>query len=219
MASMLGCRLPSAGGLLLAILLLTSSQAMAQAKQDATPATIPNAVIAVIDVQGILRDAGAAKDIRVQRDKYAQSYQTDVSKEENALREADQELARQRALLSPEAFVEKRRGLEQRLADFQRNVQAKRRALDEAYGAAMDILYRELITIASELAQERGANVVIAKSQIFLHDPAMEVTAGAIARLNKKLPTVKFPEPKVAPLAPAAAAPSAPPAAPKPKKN
>lgn len=201
MFSKLGCRRPMLGGLLLAAVLLASGPASAQEKQKSAPAPIPSAVIAVIDVQGILRDASAAKDIRVQRDKYAQTYQAEVSKEENALREADQELARQRALLSPEAFVEKRRALEQRLADFQRTVQAKRRALDEAYGAAMDVLYRELISISTEVAQQRGANLVIAKSQIFLHDPAMEVTAAAIERLNRKLPKVKFPEPKVTPLA------------------
>lgn len=208
-----GCRL-SVVGALFAALLITPVQANAQAKAQDT-AAIPTPAIAVIDVQAILRDSSAAKGIRGQRDKYLQTYQNEFSKEENALREADQELGRQRALLTPEAFMEKRRGFEQQVAEFQRRVQSKRRALEEAYNEAMTALQQGLIKVADEIAQERKANMVLFKSQVFLLDPAMEITEPAIERLDKRLPSVPFPTPKEKADAPAAS----PPAAAKPTKK
>lgn len=160
------------------------------------PAKVPAPVVAVIDIQVVMRDSSAAKDVRVQRDKYLQTYQADFSKDEEKLRQADQELSRQRSVLTAEAFAEKRQGFEQQVAAFQRKVQGRRRGLDRAYNTAMSQLQDALIKVTDELAQEKGANLILLKSQTFLLDPKMEITAAAIERLNKKMPSVKFPEPK-----------------------
>lgn len=207
MVSKPGCRISAVGALFAALVIMPLS-AHAQAKAQST-APIPTPTIAVIDVQVILRDSNAAKGIRTQRDKYWQTYQNEFSKEENALREAEQELGRQRTLLTPEAFMEKRRGFEVQVGEFQRRVQSKRRALDEAYNEAMTVLQQGLIKVTDEIAQERKANMVLFKSQVFLHDQAMEITGSAIERLNAKLPAVQFPTPKEKAETPAATPPTA----------
>jgi Skp family chaperone for outer membrane proteins len=157
---------------------------------------LPVPVVAVVDIQLVLRDANAAKDVRTQRDKYLQSYQNEFAKDEERLRQADQELARQRSVLAAEAFTAKRQAFEQQVAEFQRKVQSRRRGLDRAYNTAMNQLQDALIKVTDELAQEKGANLILLKSQTFLLDPKMEITASAIERLNKRMPTIKFPEPK-----------------------
>ena len=93
--------------------------------------------IAIIDIEAIRLHAAVVKDIRSQIVKFRNVYQATIQKEEEELRAAEQELARKRAILAPEAFSEERRKWEQRLAGVQRMVQARRQDLDKAQGDAM----------------------------------------------------------------------------------
>jgi len=176
-----------------AIVLATTAIAPAALAESKVPAPI----IAVVDIQTILRDAKAAQGVRAERDRFAQSYQSEFAAKEKSLRDSDQELMRQRSILSPEAFAEKRRAFEQNVAQFQRDVQGRRRALERSYGQAMTQVQAALIKVADEIAQEVGANMVLTKSQVFLLDPKMDITATALERLNGRLSTVAFPEPQV----------------------
>lgn len=190
MIKKLGVRLLVAGAVLAAAAMPLSTPSFAQ------DAKVPAPVIVVIDVQSILRDSTAAKGVRAQRDKYIQTYQAEFAKDEDGLRQQDQELAKQRSVLSAEAFAEKRRGLEQQIGAFQRKVQSRRRALEQSYGRAMAQVQGALVKVTDELAQENGATMVMFKSQVFLFDPKMDITAPAVERLNQRLTSVEFPEPK-----------------------
>ncbi len=186
-----GCRsrlLALAGAALVSIAVAGPVQA-----QD-TP-QLPAPVIIVIDLQEVVKDSAAGKAILAQRDKYLQQYQAEFGKEEQGLREAEQELARQRTVLSPEAFAEKRRGFEQQVIELQRKAQERRKDLEEAFGKAMSQLNQAVVKVSDEIAQQYGANMVLGKNQVFLHDPKMEVTLAAIKRLDEVLPSVEFPVP------------------------
>lgn len=183
-----GRALAIAGAVLISTMSV-AAPAAAQGKGISAP------VIIVIDLQEVVKDSTAGKGLLAQRDKYLQQYQSEFAKEEQSLRGAEQELARQRTVLSPEAFAEKRRGFEQQVVELQRKAQESRRSLEEAFGKGMNQLNQALVKVSDEIAQENGATIVLAKNQVFLHDPKMEVTKTAIERLNKRLPSVEFPTP------------------------
>ena len=86
---------------LIVLLICGATTAFAQA--------MPNPSIAVLDIQRILRESLAAKSVRPQADKIRGKYQKEVRNQESQLRKAEQDLARQRAILSPEAYAQKRR--------------------------------------------------------------------------------------------------------------
>ncbi|MBF0372666.1 MAG: OmpH family outer membrane protein, partial [Alphaproteobacteria bacterium] len=69
-------------------------------------------------------------------------------------------------------------------------------------------LTKVLLELTFGVAQERGANLVLAKAQVVFLDPAMEITKDVVDRLNAKLTSVPFPPPTDAP-PPAAKAPAA----------
>ncbi len=170
--------------------LLLANPAAAQDK-----GSVPAPVIIVIDLQEVVKQSTAGKAIIAQRDKYLQQYQAEFSKQEDSLRDAEKELTRQRTLVSPEAFADKRQAFEKKVVEAQRKAQERRRGLEQSFGKAMSELNQTLIKVSDELAQESGANIVLAKNQVFLHDSRMEYTKAAIERLNKRLPAVDFPEP------------------------
>ena len=156
------------------------------------PVRIP---IAVLDVQAILRNASAVKNIRDQITKYGNQFEKEIEKERGDLRKANQELARQRTILSPEAFAEKRRKFEQRVVEVQRLVQQRQRELDKSRKEAMSAVNNVYIEIVTALAAEQNLALILRKSQMAYSAPTLDMTKEILALLDKKLPTVKVAKP------------------------
>jgi Skp family chaperone for outer membrane proteins len=167
--------------------------------------------VGVVDIQRIMRESAAAKSIQGQIEKLRASYQQEITKQENELRTAEQELNRQRTLVSPDAFNERRRQFEQKVGNLQRDVQNRKRALDQSFSTAMRNVENSLREIIEQMVAERRLNLVLIKSQTIFNAPELEMTDEVMKRLNAKLPSVKVPPPAPAAPAPAAAAPKAPP--------
>lgn len=148
--------------------------------------------IAIIDIEAIRLHAAVVKDIRSQIVKFRKVYQALIQKEEEELRNANQELARKRAILSPEAFSEERRKWEQRLANVQRMVQTRKQDLDKAQGEAMNKVEGVLNGIVLELAKEKGLNLILRKNQTVLGAKSLHITKEVLKRLDKKLPSLKL---------------------------
>ena len=151
--------------------------------------------VAIIDVQVILVDSKAVKNIRKQITKFGTQFEKEIEKERNEIRTANQELARQRTILSPEAFAEKRRKFEQRVVKVQRLVQQRQRELDKSRNEAMTVLNKAYTEIVWKIANELNLAVVLRKNQTAYAIPSLEITRKVLTRLDEKLPTVKVSKP------------------------
>ncbi len=171
--------------------------ASAAAQQSAAPA-IPAATplkIGVIDIEQIRREASAVKDARQQITAYHGTIQSEIQKEENELREANQELARQRTVLAPEAFNEERRKFEARLVDVQRKVQERRQELDDIQNDVMRRMNEAVAEVVIEIAQEQEYTLILRLDQAVFAAESFLITKTVLDRLNKKLPAIKIAEP------------------------
>jgi Skp family chaperone for outer membrane proteins len=177
-----------AGGLL-AVALATWGAA-----GDARAQELPAAVAAVIDYQRILRDAAAARSIREQIEGRRKAYQEEISKEEQRLHEADKAFAKQRSVLTPEAFAEKRREFEQEVAEVQRMVQERRRALDDVSAVALNEVKTALIEVVTSIADQRGFNLVLPSSEVLFFSRRIDLTEEVLAKLDAHLPDVRVPQ-------------------------
>jgi outer membrane protein len=176
------------GGLLAAALAAAAPAGEARAQE------LPPTVAAVIDYQRILRDAAAARSIRDQIEVRRKAYQEEISKEEQRLHEADKEFAKQRSLLTAEAFTEKRREFEQDVAEVQRLVQARRRELDNVAAVALNQVKEALIEVVTSIADERGFNLVLPSSEVLFFARRIDLTEEVLAMLDGRLPDVRVPE-------------------------
>ncbi|MFQ5765183.1 MAG: OmpH family outer membrane protein [Rhodospirillales bacterium] len=150
---------------------------------------------AVLDVQAILRKSVAVKDIRKQITTYGTEFEKEIEKERDAIRKANQELARQRTILAPDAFAEKRREFEQRVVEVQRLVQQRQRELDKSRNNAMIVVNKAYTEIVSKLAGERNFWVILRKNQTTFSVASLDITNEVLSRLDKQLPTVKVAKP------------------------
>jgi Skp family chaperone for outer membrane proteins len=179
------------GRLVLTVLLaMTASPALA--KDGAVPASI-----IIVDVQQAQRESAAGKMLMAQRDKYQQSFQADFNAARQHLQASDQDLARQKGVIGQEVYDQKAKALEQEVVAFQRRTQVAVRALEKSTEAATTELMNTILTITGEIASEMGANLILPKQQVVLHEPKMDITAQVIERLNRRLPTINFPVPVV----------------------
>ena len=162
---------------------------------------MPGPVVAVVDIDRIRENSTAAKSVRDQLEKHRSTFQDEISKQENELRNAEQDLNKQRSVLSLDAFNQRRQQFEQRVADVQRQVQSRRRQLETAMANSMTEVNKAVVDAVQEVATSHGANLVLPKSQIILVDKAMELTEDVLTMVNKKLPNVRvtLPAPVVAP--------------------
>jgi Skp family chaperone for outer membrane proteins len=107
------------------------------------------------------------------------------------LRNANQELTRQRTLLSAEAFTEKRKDFEKRVAGVQRLVQQRKQNLERVQGAAMGKIQKSLQEIVTAFALEQDISLIVRKEQTLLASNTLLITKVVLDRLNSVMPTVK----------------------------
>jgi outer membrane protein len=155
---------------------------------------LPAAVVAVIDYQRILRDSAAARSIRDQIEARRKAYQDEINQQEQRLHEADKEVAKQRSLLTAEAFAQKRRQYEQDVAEVQKMVQERRRELDSVSASALNEVKKALIEVVTGIADERGFNVVLPSSDVLFFARKIDLTDEVLSNLNARLPDVQVPK-------------------------
>lgn len=147
-------------------------------------------VIAVVDVQKIMQESEAAKSVQTVIESRRDEYQKEIGGLEEKLRTAEQELRKQQTVLSPDALANKRKGFEKQVADVQRTVQARKRALDAGLNEAMGAVQKAMLDIIADVSREKGANVVLARHQFVIIDTKLDVTDTVMQRLNARLPRV-----------------------------
>ena len=164
---------------------LGSAQAQAQA--------LPESRIAILNYQLIQKNSTAMVDIQTQIEKRRKTYQEEISQQEKGLRADDQELVRQRTVLSAEAFALKRREFEAKVAQVQRQVQDRKRKLDRAFEYGMNQVQLVINEIILELSREKNFNLVLSRQQIIFVDDNLNISQDIIRILNERLPLVQVP--------------------------
>ncbi len=178
--------------LALAAVLGATAVAGVAAAQDAQPARV-----AILEIHKVLRESLVAADIREQVTRQEKVYQGELAGEEQEVRAASEELARQRAILSSDAFAQKQKQLNSRIVALQRGVASRKRELDRVRIAAFKEVEKSLSAIIAEIAKERSLNLILSRvttrSVVLYADDALNITAEVVKRLDQRLPSVKVP--------------------------
>lgn len=177
-----------------AILVLSLAAVGGPTPARAQTETMSQPTIAVIDMRRIRQESKAVQSIESQIQDRKARYQDKLSKKEQEIRQEDQSLAKQRTLLSEDAFEKKRQKLKQKLGAFRREIKTRRQALDQAYSQAMRKVQKKLIEIVQSVAKARNLDAVLNKGSVVLVRPEMEITDVALERLNAQLASVDVPK-------------------------
>jgi Skp family chaperone for outer membrane proteins len=173
----------------------------------------PAAVIGIVDVPEIQRDSSAFNQVREEIEKRRQRLNDDLQREQVAWRDAQQQLANQRATLAPEQLRQRERDLQDRITESQRIFRERSRAIEQAAQGALMQIEQALAQVIQQVAASRSVNIVLPRPIIILSDPAFDLTAEVAQQFNRQLRAVNIPPegaiPAATPAASAAQAPAA----------
>lgn len=157
---------------------------------------LPRAVIAVLDYAKILRASDATQDVTRQIRRYRDSFRAEIQADEIRLRGVETDLKRQRSVLSPAAYEQRRQDFKEQVIAAQKRGQKRKRQLDEAMKGAMNQVQGAVIPIVKKLTETKGFTLVVDKSQVLFAKKFMDITDEVMLQLNQQLRTVTVPKPK-----------------------
>lgn len=145
----------------------------------------------VIDMNKVLRDTDAAKDVFSQLEVKRKEYQTQISKEEDTLRAADQAIMKEKEKLSKEEFEKKRKEFEMKVVDAQKLVQERKSTLDRAFNGSMIQVRNAAAKIVAAVAKEKGYSTVFTNDAVMMSADELDMTTVVIERMNKDVKKMK----------------------------
>ncbi len=154
------------------------------------PAVAQTAKIAVVDVQLLMNESVAAKNIQAQIDKKREAYQKDFTKAEQDLLAQEKDLMARGESLSEEDFVRKRDAFEDKVMEARAMVQGKQRALESAVDEALSKMREEVSTIVSAISEEKGYDLVLTTQNVISVRSDMDITDIVMKALDAKLQEV-----------------------------
>jgi len=152
--------------------------------------------IGILDLDEINQKAAVFKSIRAQMDQYGAVFSDAIKSEDDELRNANKELARQRTILSPEAYAEERRKFEQNVANFQRQVERRKQSLNAVHAKAVTEAENALRKIIADFARENDVALVLRSDTIVFYNKAMDMTGIILERFDKAMPNIKVAQPE-----------------------
>lgn len=155
--------------------------------QEATAAKI-----IVVDLREVQKSSSAGKSFATQVESLRSELEADKAKLEKQAADAEQELGRQKAILSDAAFEEKRKAAAQQFADSRNNLQDKANRVQVALGNADRDLQSALNPIYQALLTKYGANMILDRSVIVMTGQVTDVTREVITQLDQKMPSIKL---------------------------
>ena len=177
---------------MLCCMILPGSGGLTTARAQTSTTSVDGPVIAVLDVQQVLRRAVAAKRIRKVMEARRKIFEEEISEERLQLQGEENQFRKQSTILSPEAMNNKRRVLENKVSDLRRKAEQKRGILSRAFNSATRELRQEIAKVLADLMKERNITITLARKAVLVFDRRLSVTEEVLKRLDKNLPNVKI---------------------------
>ena len=177
---------------MLCCMILPGSGGLTTARAQTSTTSVDGPVIAVLDVQQVLRRAVAAKRIRKVMEARRKIFEEEISEERLQLQGEENQFRKQSTILSPEAMNNKRRVLESKDSNLRRKAEQKRGILNRAFNGATRELRQEIAKVLADLMKERNITITLARKAVLVFDQRLSVTEEVLKRLNKNLPNVKI---------------------------
>ncbi len=150
------------------------------------------AKIIVVELREVFKSSKVGQDYARQVETLRTDLEADKQKLEKQAVDAEQELGRQKAILSDAAFEEKRKAAAQQFGDSRNNLQDKANRMSVASSNAERDLQAALNPIYQSLLSKYGANMILDRSVIVMTGQVTDVTREVIQQLDAKLPSIKL---------------------------
>lgn len=167
--------------------IVTFSAASAQAEPPAPK-------VVVVDIQRIMRDSLAAKDLKSQLEAKKNQFQTELKSKGDKLKKEKEDLDKQQNVLSKDALTAKQKSFLAEYKALQDDANQKSIKFENAEKSASHDILVAIQEIINDLAKEQNFNIAVPTSQLLFAHKDFDISNEVLTRLDKKLPkvTLKF---------------------------
>jgi Skp family chaperone for outer membrane proteins len=159
----------------------------------------PAVVIGVLGVPDVMRQSNAAQIIQRVIGARKEKLRADVDRDQAAWRELERSLQADAPKLTPDQGRAREQALRNRVNNDRRQLQERNKIIAEAGQVALNQIESTLLAVIKQVAESRGMNVVLHRSQVALNMPEFDITDQVVAQLNRLLPTVQIPAENIDP--------------------
>lgn len=147
--------------------------------------------IAVLDVEKIVKESIAMRDIQSKVTKKQDEYQKEVTKKQKDLEADQKKLESKKNLLAKEAFEKEMKKFEDKVDELKTFVDKKQNSLKKASMDSMGKVNDKIKDIIAEISKESDVDLIVPTSQTLFYKDQMDISAEVLKRLNKKITKVE----------------------------
>ena len=148
--------------------------------------------VGIIDLSEVLRQSQATINVRDLLDEKRSEFQEQFAAREVELLSREKSLKSKRDIMSKEAYEAEVRLFQDEVAKVQREIQQKRKSLDNAFQQAQDKLRNLAIEIVGDIAKEQKLDLVANRSYVLVFRNQLDLTTIVLARLNERTKDARF---------------------------
>ena len=148
--------------------------------------------VGIIDLSDVLRQSQAIINVRDLLDEKRAEFQEQFAAREVELLSREKSLKSKRDIMSKEAYEAEVRLFQDEVAKVQREIQQKRKSLDNAFQQAQDKLRNLAIEIVGDIAKEQKLDLVANRSNVLVFRNQLDLTKIVLARLNERTKDARF---------------------------
>ena len=148
--------------------------------------------VGIIDLSVALRQSQAIINVRDLLDEKRAEFQEQFAAREVELLSREKSLKSKRDIMSKEAYEAEVRLFQDEVAKVQREIQQKRKSLDNAFQQAQDKLRNLAIEIVGDIAKEQKLDLVANRSNVLVFRNQLDLTKIVLARLNERTKDARF---------------------------
>ncbi len=152
--------------------------------------------VGVVDMQKILNQSKAYQGVVEQFEDIRRKYRNTMTKKEDSLRDEENNIFKQKNIISKEAYSEKVRALSAKIDNLKNEKNQEVKKYEMAFEKATRKIQNGLVDVLSVIANDQDLDLVLAKNQVLLVGKDIDLTDLCIKELNSVLPSIKFELPK-----------------------
>ena len=177
-----------------AVALASVLGATAASAQTAGPANVGPAIpgVCVYFNQQLLAQSTAGQSVQTRMEALAAEVQGELTPYGTTIQTEAQALQSGAAAIPADQMQTRRQALQQRVQEAQALEETRRNELQYTLSEQRRLISAAVEPILVAVYQEKGCGILIDRESVFIMNPAMDVTATVIQRLNTALPTVTF---------------------------
>ena len=146
--------------------------------------------IGILDVDKIVKESSAMRDIQSKVSKKQDEYQKEVTKKQDELEAEQKRIEGKRNVLSKEAFEKESRSFEKKVDDLKTFVDRRQNSLKKASLDAMSKVNDKIKDIIADISKEKELDLIVPAAQTLYYKDELEISDEVLKRLNKKITKV-----------------------------